>query len=813
MASPFKVFRKNQKQMLAVLTILTVFSFTFGYMILEMIGSGGGGVAKQAAFNSKYGSLNERELSMLRERHNKVMMALSNILQNMGVPQQQSQAFLEYNFGGASDEDLANSWLLARRAEELGMIVDKDTINEYLKRLTENQFTAAQFDQAFKNAGINARIFFDLMHDELLALKLRESFRPSLQSLTPAQRWDYYCRIFKRASIEAVPVPVADYIDRIEDPGDAVLREFHAKYHDKLPAPYSPEPGFKEPQRAAIEYFKAGMEQFASPEAVSVEEVMEHYEKNKERYNQVFPPLTAEEAAAQPEQKPDGDAQAKPDDHAAQAEAVDPKPAETPPPVEEKTPEPSPPEVEKNVEPVEPNVAPMEKSEGSEETAQPQSSAGGGQPTFVLAAFQQPEPDEQPSPEAPRDSAADAKQPEPAEPTEKPAEPTEKPAEPVEKPVEPTEKPAEPTEKQAEPTEKPAEPVEKPVEPTEKPAEPAADQPGQPDQPTAGDTEPPIRGTTEQLKQLIRREIAMTKIEKIFERLSREIGRYRDLKSDYDFSTPAQREGKLPPQRPDYEKLAQENGLTFGETGLLDEWHTGDTEIGAVLGQSNRGAPYLIFHAMGKLRPEIGSDTLRENIYLFWKTDESKEDVPKFDDAGVRERVLREWKMIEARKLALEEAKILADQARETGKPLAEVFADLSKWRPIAPPSFSWMTLGSVAMSYFPQPEISAVEGVQYAGDEFMRTVFSLKPGEIGSAMNAPQTIAYVIRVKEFAPDYEELWDRFKTTDFRLYASIAQQDMGRMVRAWLADVQNQSNFQWTPEHLKLKVAAPLEDEE
>lgn len=751
MASPFKVFRKNQKKMLAVLTIVTVFSFTFGFIVLQLIEGSGGSASKNAAFTSKYGDISERQLSMLRERHNKIISVLSSILTNMGAPPQQAQQYVQNLFGGSSNEEIANSWLLARRAEELGMVVDENTINDFLKRFTENKITAEQFSAAFKNAGLSAQMFFELMHDELLTSKMKQSFSPSFQVVTPGQRWDYYCRVFKKASVEAVPLPVANYLDQIEDPGDEVLEEFFTQYRDKLPSPYSPDPGFKKPQRVALQYFKANMEQFTSPEAISDEEMMEHYEKNKERYNQVFPPLTAEEPAEGTQAEP-----------AKEEGATEKKPVETPPPAEAKTPE-----------SIQPKAEPKEESKGAE---QPKSSATLGKSPFILASFQQqPEPEEKTVPELPKESATDAEQPKS---TEKPAE--------------------------------------TPTEP-KKPAAPTDELPGLSEQPKADekpvDTKPKIIGTADQLKKLIRREIAMEKIGKMFEKLGDDVDRYRDLKNDYDYGSPAERKGKSSPQKPDYEKLAKENGLAFAETELIDKFQVGETEIGSVLIRGNLNAGYYAFNAMGKLKPEAGSDTLRENIYLFWKTDESKEEMPKFKDEGIREKVLHDWKMIEARKLALDEAKKLADEASEAGKPLAEVFADMSKLKVIAPPTFSWMSLGNVSMSYSSQPLISAVEGVDVAGNEFMRTVFRLNPGEVSSAMNAPQTVVYVIRVTEFTPTYEELWDRFKETDIRLYGSIAQQEWGRMAQAWMTDIREQSSFQWTPEHKKRLTATPEEEEQ
>ena len=769
MASPFKVFRKNQKKMLAILTILTVFSFTFGYILLDMIGSRGSGVAFQKAFTSKYGDLTERELSMLRERHNKVISVLSGILSRMNVPQQQAQWYLESSFGGSTSEDVAISWLLARKAEELGMIADNQAVNGYLKQLTEDTLTAEQISGAFNKAGVSPRVFFELMRDELLALKLKESFTPSLQAVTPGERWDYFCRVFKKASIEAVPVPVEDYFAKIEDPGDEVLKEFFVKYREELPSPYSPKPGFKKPQRVAIEYFKADMEKFMSPEAVSEEDVMEYYEKNKDYLKQAYPPLTPDKPAEETDKKAGEDAKTE---LPGIEGATDKKPEETPP-VETKTPpnDTKTPPVETKTPPVETKTPPVEtktpelnppKTEPQEkpkEAEQPKTSATPSQSPFILSSFQQePKPEDGKLPEPSKEPAAGAEQPKPAE------ESAEKPAD---KPVEPA--------------------AEQPTKADEKPAEPA-------------ETAKPELGATEQQKNYIRRIIAMEKIGEIFDEISDDLIQYRDLKNDYDYSSPAERKGKTPPQKLDYEEIARKYGLTIGSTGMVDQMQAAKTEIGSLwMLDSNMRATQAAFQAMGKLRPETGLNALGE--YLFWKTDEEKEEAPKFDDEGMRDQVLREWKKIEARKLALAEAEKLAKQAGDAGKPLAEVFADMSKWHVLTPPTFSWMSINSASMSCY----LTAVEGVEIAGPEFMKTVFGLEPGKVGSAMNAPQTIVYVVQVKEFSPSYDELWSQFQKTDFRMYGSILQQEFASKSRAWLVDLQNQADFQWTPEHEKLKI--------
>ena len=97
--------------------------------------------------------------------------------------------------------------------------------------------------------------------------------------MTPAQRWEYFCRVKQMATIEAAPVAVANYLSRIDEPSDEELKTFFEQYKDRYPLPDSPEPGFREPQRVALQYFKANLDKFAG--GVTDEEIKAHYEKNK----------------------------------------------------------------------------------------------------------------------------------------------------------------------------------------------------------------------------------------------------------------------------------------------------------------------------------------------------------------------------------------------------------------------------------------------------------------------------------------------------------------------------------------------------
>ncbi len=83
-------------------------------------------------------------------------------------------------------------------------------------------------------------------------------------------------------------------------------------------------------------------------------------------------------------------------------------------------------------------------------------------------------------------------------------------------------------------------------------------------------------------------------------------------------------------------------------------------------------------------------------------------------------------------------------------------------------------------------------------GPAFMRTVFDLTKGDVGVAMNEPQTIAYVIRVIDFEPSLDTLLGRFKHETFRSYETVSLEDQLEMMRAWRKEFRANAGLKWEP---------------
>lgn len=767
MASPFSVFRRNQKVMIAVLGVLAMFAFVFLPIMMESMGSRS--QANPVVVTTKYGELRESDINALVTQRRKITSVLADVLGMAGAPPALAHQWVESRIGPATEDAVVTSWVLARHAEEQGVVISDTTVNNFLKELTEDRVKATNFITAFKRSGLSDLQFFNAMRDELAALQLDSIFQTSLRGVTPAERWEYFNRVKQQATIEAVPVAVAGFVDKIDtEPTDAELKTFFEANKDKLPFPNSPESGFREPQRVALEWFKANYDKFTSPEIVTDEEIKERYEKNKELYD---PP------AKKPEAKDATDAK---------------EPAE---PKDTKTPDAK--------EPTEPKdtKAPEVKEEAKESEKDKKStdtSATGKHSPFMLTSFLEEEKAAD-KPETPVAQEKAADKPETPVTQEKPAEKPETPVaqeKPATEAVAPEAKPAEAAPAAQEKT------AEKPETPAvqETPAEPKA-------------------GLSDATKKRIRQEIAYEKIQKVFGELREQVEQYRREWSKYEVAVIQQRDKKgdktppTPPAKPDFEKLARENGLTVDRTGLMTQWEAQSRDVGASLVGGRSPVWMYAFTTMSKFKPEMSGD-LKGDLFLFWKTDEAKDRVPKFEDEGVRDRVLLAWKMIQARKFAMEKAnELAADAAKKSGQSLKEAFANDPSLQIVTPSPFSWITFGSVALGSAPNAaRISDVSGVDMAGEDFMRTVFHLKPGEAGAAFNAPQTVAYVVRLGELTPSWDVLWKQFEVDDFSKYAPASQTDRQAVMRAWLEEIKTSARLKWNRKADQMQESGPRGEE-
>jgi hypothetical protein len=785
MASPFSLFRKNQKAMLATLTLLAMFAFVFLDPIMRYVAPNAA-MADPVIVETNFGNLKRSDVAKLQAQRGMVESFLTTLafttvdkLQDQGLMDLRSPGMLEFagrqraeyflqrvmrSPNPTDERETIYTQLLARRAEGLHMVVSDAAINSLLQELTMNAVdgrSMAEIISRLKQNGssVSEQQLFNALRTEMLAEAAARSFAVSLEGTPPAELWDYYRRLHQQATIEAVAVPVAHFQDEVKDPGDEVLKKFYDEHKTKIAIPGSPEPGFKLPPRAQFQFFKAEYDLFRESATVTDEEIAKYYEDNKATMFQKLElpkedeDADADEAATDEKTEPAADAEILDDtddgaeDKPANGDSAESDEAGTD---ESTTDEPANPE---------PTEQPSEEpaSEGNPGTDE---LTAGADSTIEVAL------EDGPALTAPATDEAAAETPD----AEKPADET-----------------ATTDEDDA---------AEAPTDSTDDATDEATGDNATDDEKVAETPEPeyePLDKVRDQIERTLKMQKAEEKIRGVVEKLTSRLGAYSHNRTQYMVNK-SRNPNLTEPKLPNFAELAKEEQVSFQETPLVSFFELSEDKS---LGAARYGQlpfPRHAFMSMNALYEPITAEDVEGNVYLVWKIAQEEEEVPKFED--IRDTVLAKYQQVEARGLARKRAEELAAEARSSKEPLAKSTAD-SGFKLVSPPPFSWMTLGTTAENANGLvPMISEVADIESPGDAFMRATFGLDPGDIGVAFNQPEDICYAIQLLEYDPPAGELEESFAREDFRRYLNVAVGEKQQLLRSWLTQVEKDAGVKW-----------------
>jgi hypothetical protein len=257
-----------------------------------------------------------------------------------------------------------------------------------------------------------------------------------------------------------------------------------------------------------------------------------------------------------------------------------------------------------------------------------------------------------------------------------------------------------------------------------------------------------------------------------------------------------------PPEKLDLAPLAVKYNFPISETPLVDQFQVAEHEIGQKVQQldfaalqQRRQIRMLSFAdiAFSQDEPLYKPDEARSSEpdvnYIYFRTDEAKAADVTLKDA--RSQVIEFWKGRQAYELARAEAQRLADKAK-SAMSLADVVPDATKI--VTTPPFSWMTPGSFGMG---GPELSPVQGIELAGQEFMQGVFSLLPGQSGVAPNQAHSKVYVVRVLQQDPDDEKLRTQFLESGYNeLVVMLGRNEAWRTSVECIRGIEDQYHVKW-----------------
>jgi len=810
MSSPLSFFRRNQKVMLAVFGVLIMLTFVVGdYLLQYGAPSGGGSVANEVVVTWKHGKIDEGELWAIRDAHNLTVRFLDLLVQKtieakgqpkgLGVVVMNGRVFDPGIPRSYAEEDLVQTVILARKAQDLGVRITDAALDEFLDTLSDDVVPRSEFGPLLQEATqgrLDRAQLFDQLRIELAAQHMRMMAGSGLFAMSPSLAWDGFNRMNRRVKAELLPVPVADFESQVTaQPTEAQIVALYEEGRDRYPSPDSPEAGFKRRRKIAFEYLKADFEKFLQEEmaAVTPEQVEEYYENNKSDFK--VPDQAADEAPkpadAVPGDRPPTETPAtepeKESQPAAESEPVQPAKSPDQPvtgeaeemPAEKPAAKDPSAAKEEELKLEAPGTNPKPAPEG--EAKQSRRDVPRRAPTFFVSypgdEAVPPESDAAPAP-ATKSQPAAAKEKEPA--------PTTK--------TEVSDKPDKPAPEQ--------ESVQEPAAKDEPAEEPAAAMP-QDGAGEAGDPPAqykPLSEVEAEIRRNLARAPAQDKVTASLKAARTELDKYFRLHASWR----AQAKSKVPtpePPRPDLKQLAQQHGLIVGDTPPVDELEIADYELGKAFRFSFAGNQFrresFAEIAFTDRQPLFKADQIRsfeiDVEFLYWKTAEQEAFVPKL--AEVRDEVIKAWKRGEAFQMARAEAERMA-KALPGDKPLRESVTEAQSSRVLEPPEFTWLTRGSLPMGSG-APMLNAVEGVDFPSHDFMRAVFALEPGEIGVAANGPQTVVYVVRIASESPDEETRRQLFAdgglTNEMNFLARV---ELQTYFSQWYRDLEQEMDLHW-----------------
>jgi len=866
MSSPLSFFRRNQKLLLAVFGVLIMLTFVVGDYIVRNQPGAGGAAPEETVVTWKHGKLDDRDLGAMREAHNLVVRFLDLLVQKTIEAKGQPKGLGVTAIGGRvidpgiprsyAEEDLVQTMILARKAEELGVRISDAAILEFLDTLSDDVIPRNQFGVLLRDATqgrFGQAQLFEQLRTELLAQHMRMMAGSGVFAMSPGLAWDAFNRLNRRVKTELLPLPIEDFKNKVTaQPTEEEIAALYEEGKSRYPSPDLPDPGFKRRRQIAFQYLKADFEKYLQQEmaAVTKEQVEEYYEKNKADFKVTEPPPAEEKKpAAEPAKTPDPAAKESPPKETAAKKAAAEEPAAKEPAAKEveldlDAPAPKAPSAKEGQSKqsqhstprrraetvfVSCNAAEAAKEEGAAEEAKPaaeqetpkeEAKTAAKQETAkeeAKPAVKEETPKEQAKPAAKQETAKEEAKPAAKEETPKeqakPAakqETAKEEAKPAAKEETPKEeaKPAakqEMAKEEAKPAAKEETPKEeaKPAAPPEaKPSEPASakseEKKGETQEPTA--KYKPLAEVEQEIRRNLARAPAQDKVTAALDSARTELRKY--FQSHASWRARAKTEPNLPePPPPDVKQLAEKHGLIGGETPLVDELQIGDYELGKAFRFSFAGNQFrresFAEIAYNDRLPLYQPDQIRsfevDVEFLYWKTKEAEPFVPALPD--IRNEVVEAWKSKEAFQIAKAEAEKLA-KAAKGDKPLKESLdATLAK-NVQEPPEFTWLTRGAMPMGSG-APMLNVVEGVEHAGQDFMQAVFALRPGEVGVAVNTPQTVAYVVRLISESPPEEQRRTQFVegglTGDMGFLARVELQGF---LNQWHRDLEKEMQVKW-----------------
>ena len=784
-SSPFELFRRNLKPLMVLLTGLALFAFVALPVLDTYMRQSAGATGSDVVATYSGTELTRGRVNYFTQNHNSVVRFLillgQETISRGGTPQvvgfsfdDQSGRVTQIGINQFPSEiGSIRSLMLASLAQQEGFELDDNALQVWLEQYTNGTMTEKEIIGLLMRETQN-RLGRPHLYEQLRTHLLAEVYEKrgisglflgqsprSGPLLTPEEHWDNFLKLNRSAIVSAYGIKVEDYLpDTSDSPSQIEIEAMYEEGKDRDKSEFSAEPAFHRQYVAKFEYVAADLQSFIDAEVakLSEEEIRAEYDRRVKGGDFLIPvdvslpPIEEPTSETAVEGVENGEGQPE---TAANEAAVGTEPSAEEPASEDESAAEEPAEGSSSDENAEDDAAP---------SSEDQSSAGLGEAVQLVAAFQQEASVEQEaSSEEDESSTAAEKTPE--------------------------------TEQEAASSEDTASDDTTEEKETE--------------------TVESFESVRDQVAEDMVRDAAQKRMADALSKAESQMQDYFRQHTKYETTVQIKGdEGREPPAKPNLEELAEELGLihevigpysvsTISETtsgGEFVEPIAGSVSMDSIqMGQSTNFVQLAYSPANAQSQdPSVGLftpiSTLSPNPglmrqYLTWKVEEVAAYTPTLEE--VKDEVVMEIRLQEARKLAVQAAEAIAKQAEgkeavELKDLIPEDKQDLLK-EGLGP--FTWMTsFGMQGASIGVVPEVKA------AGVDFMKAVFTNEAGTVSVATDQPGKMVYVIQSDSFQPGEDELHDQFKQPVNRFMSMMLGNNAGEIVGGYFENMDKKTKF-------------------
>ncbi len=795
MANPLRWFRRHAKILMVVLGSAAMAIFGLG-PVFDAMSKPAVNNQREVEVIAKWngGDITRTDLDALQIRHFQTQRFLRELDQEAVAkkgdqfqrlvapipPIREGERFQQ----SLVDEQLIDRFILAKKAEEEGIVVSDGVIDDYLALASGNagfsQNDLIRINKAANQGGCSIENIRRHLRIELLAQQMRMYTLAGLPMIpNPVEAMELHGRVTERVECQILPVSVEQYVNKIdEQPSDAELKKLYDEGKYDFPDPTGVKPGFKLRDKVKVQYLVAEFETFMQNEVnkLTDEEVQKKYDELvAEKSDLVMEAIVDdEEDTIQIEDPPpvlpgDSDMDADSD-----SDAVEPPPAAG-------DDQPEAPESESDEE--------LDESGSGEDQSL---NVVGSSQRYVSLPRQDDSADEtedsdpegiddgQSEDSPPADDSEDDEQDESAQ-------------EEADSAAEPMQEDSSDENIEAFEADDSVE-----VESAKKTVDKAQAKLGPmmvPDEKKEIKKRVlPLKDVVDRVKRNMVTEKAQLAMEEAIKKANVVVSTHHTLRMKWEYTRESER-GPAP-EPLDFRTIADKYNLVAQETQMVDESDFGKEPLGRIAvpvvvtlpnGQQQRqvrSVAEMLFNRFDDIKlydPQTAVDYMTSNTYLYWLNEKEDAKTPEFEVA--RPAVEKFWKSKKAFEMALAEAKKIADETNRDGKSLAELYPE----RVSETGEFTWF-------NNFGRAGLGNPVGVSQPGEDFMKTTFSLEKSRAAAAPNGTKDTVYVIQMLSDRTSMEEIGGDYLDNHFFKFKRISP-DVQNVAR-WYGQ---ELNYEWNQE--------------